>query len=320
MFAAIQGSAAGWSKPYVVWSFIIGGVLLVAFVAVEARARTDLELSLFRTTAGFAVTSLVTVFGMFGFLSAGYSTWIWIGAVQRQDPMKVALAFLFLRGLPFFLIPAVSKALRSVNPTMTLRRWLTLMGVGSLLCLRLVARDPSIANFILPDVLIGIGFALSVASFRRSPSTPRRSTWRAWPARRGHAARPRLRARSGHRRRGRRVGRCEQDARRPRADRRPHAGWPGQPAMGLAHGGGPLAVASALPAGTPAQLVAVDALGSGFHLAWLIAAAACLIAALITVIGLRGIKHAAEPTRNRWPTRCTPSWPDASRRLLVVTA
>jgi MFS family permease len=81
MFAAIQGSAAGWSKPYVVWSFIAGGVLLVAFVAVEARARTPiLELSLFRNRA-FAVTSLVTVLGMFGFLGAGFSTSIWIGAV-----------------------------------------------------------------------------------------------------------------------------------------------------------------------------------------------------------------------------------------------
>ena len=42
--------------------------------------------------------------------------------------------------------------------------------------------------------------------------------------------------------------------------------------------------------------MAVDALGSGFHLAWLVAGIACLLAAVITVIGLHGIKHAADPT------------------------
>ena len=297
MFAAIQGAAAGWSKPYVVWSFIIGGVLLVAFVAVEARAKTPiLELSLFRNRA-FAVTSLVTVLGMFGFLSAGFSTSIWIGAVQRQDPMKVALAFLFLQGPPFFLIPVVSRALRSVNPRIMLAGGFTLMGVGSLLCLRLVARDPSIANFILPDVLIGIGFALSVASFTAVAinTVPLHLTGMASATTNmlrdlGFALGPVI------------AGAVAVSA---AADKllaglgpiaaHMSAAQAGQ-LMGLAHGGGPLAVASALPQGTPPQLAAVDALGSGFHLAWLVAGIACLVAAVITVIGLHGIKHAEEPT------------------------
>lgn len=296
MFAAIQGSAAGWGKPYVVWSFIIGGILLVAFVAVEARARTPiLELSLFRNRA-FAVTSLVTVLGMFGFLSAGFSTSIWISAVQRQDPMKVALAFLFLQGPAFFLVPVISRALRSVNPTIMLAGGFTLMGAGSLLCLRLVARDPSMANFILPDALIGIGFALSVASFTAvaintvplhlagmasaTTNMLRDLGFALGPVIAGavalSSAADKMIAGLG-----------------PIAARMP-AGQAGQ-LMGLAHGGGPLAVVSVLPAGTPPQLVAVDALGAGFHVAWLVAGIACLVAAMITVIGLYGIKHAEEP-------------------------
>ena len=296
MFAAIQGSAAGWGKPYVVWSFVAGAALLGTFVAVEARARTPiLELRLFRNRA-FAVTSLVTVLGMFGFLSAGFSTSIWIGAVQRQDPMKIALAFLFLQGPAFFLVPVISRALRSVNPTIMLAGGFTLMGAGSLLCLRLVARDQSMANFILPDALIGVGFALSVASFTAvamntvplhlagmasaTTNMLRDLGFALGPIIAGavalSSAASRMLAGLG-----------------PIAAHLP-AAKAGQ-LMGLAHGGGPLAVASVLPAGTPAQLVAVDALGSGFHLAWLVAGIACLAAAAITVIGLHGIKHAAEP-------------------------
>ncbi len=296
MFAAIQGSAAGWSKPYVVWSFVAGGVLLVAFVAVEARAKTPiLQLSLFRNRA-FAVTSLVTVLGMFGFLGAGFSTSIWIAAVQRQDPMKVALAFLFLQGPAFFLIPLISKALRSVNPTIMLAGGFTLMGAGSLLCLRLVARDPSLANFILPDLLIGLGFALSVASFTAvaintvplhlagmasaTTNMLRDLGFALGPVIAGAVA---LSSAANKMLPG--LG--------PIAAHLPadHAGQ----LMGLARGGGPLAVASVLPAGTPPQLVAVDALGGGFHLAWLVAGIACLVAAVITVVGLHGIKHGEEP-------------------------
>lgn len=297
MFAAIQGSAAGWSKPYVVWSFAVGGVLLVAFVAVEARAKTPiLQMSLFRNRA-FAVTSLVTVLGMFGFLSAGFSTSIWIGAVQRQDPMEIALAFLFLQGPAFFLAPLVSKALRSVSPAIMLAGGFTLMGAGSLLCLRLVVRDPSLANFILPDVLIGIGFALSVASFTAVAinTVPLHLTGMASATTNmlrdlGFALGPIIAGAVA----------LSSAANKMLAGLGPIAAHlPASQAgqlMGLAHGGGALAVASVLPAGTPPQLVAVDALGNGFHLAWLVAGIACLAAAVITVIGLHGVKHAEEPT------------------------
>lgn len=297
MFAAIQGSAAGWSKPYVVWSFITGGVLLVAFVAVEARARTPiLELSLFRNRA-FAVTSLVTVLGMFGFLCAGFSTSIWIGAVQHQDPMKVAFAFLFLQGPAFFLVPVISRALRSVNPTIMLAGGFTLMGAGSLLCLRLVVRDPSLANFILPDLLIGIGFALSVASFTAVAinTVPLHLTGMASATTNmlrdlGFALGPIIAGAVALSSAGTKM----LAGLGPIAAHLP-ASQAGQ-LMGLAHGGGPLAVASVLPPGSPPQLAAVDALGSGFHLAWLVAGITCLVAAVITVIGLHGIKHAEAPT------------------------
>ncbi len=297
MFAVIQGSSAGWSKPYVVWSFVIAGVLLVAFTGIEARAKTPiLQISLFRNRA-FAVASVVTVLGMFGFLSAGFSTSIWISAVQHQDPLKVALAFLFLQGPPFFLIPVVSRALRLVSPTIMLAGGFTLMGAGSLLCLRLDVRDPSLVNFILPDVLIGIGFALSVASLTAvaintvslhlaGMASATTNMLRDF----GFALGPIIAGAVA----------LSSAANKMFAGLGPIAAHlPASQAaklLGLAHGGGPLAVASVLPAGTPPQLVAVDALGSGFHLAWFIAGIACLTAAVITVIGLYGIKHAKEPT------------------------
>jgi MFS family permease len=297
MIAVIQGSSAGWGKPYVVWSFVVAGVLLTAFVMIEARSKTPiLQIGLFRNRA-FAVASLVTVLGMFGFLSAGFATSIWISAVQHQAPLKVALAFLFLAGPPFFLAPAVSRALRSVSPAIMLASGFTLMGAGSLLCLRLDVRDLSLLNFVLPDILIGIGFALSVASLTAVAinTVPLHLAGMASATTNmlrdfGFALGPIITGSVALSSAGSRMlaGLGPVAARLP-------AGQASK-LMGLAHGGGPLAVASVLPAGSPPQLIAVAALGSGFHLAWLVAGTACLTAAVITIAGLYGVKHAGEPT------------------------
>lgn len=297
MFATIQGSAIGWGEPVVVWSFVLGGLLLVAFVIVEARAKTPiLQLSLFRNRA-FAVNSLVTVTGMFGFICAVFSMGLWIANVQQQDPMRVALAMVFLAGPAFVFFPLISKALRVVNPTFLLAGGFTLMGAGALLSQRLDPFDPTMTNFILPCLLLGLGFGLATASFTAVAinTVPLHLAGMASATTNmlrdlgfvlgtviaGAVALPLANA-------GLLAGLEPIVAQLP-------ADQAGQ-LTGLVQEGGALAVVGALPAGSPAHELAVTALGSGFHTAWLVGGIACLVSAAITLVGLHGITHAEEPT------------------------
>ncbi|GAB2459532.1 MFS transporter [Nocardioides hungaricus] len=297
MFGAIQGAEAGWSKPEIVWSFVVGGALLLAFVTVEARAKTPiLDLGLFKNRA-FAVTSLVTVTGMLGFVCAVFSTALWIANVQQQDPMKVVLVQVFVAGPAFVLIPLISRVLRIANPMIMLAGGYTLMGIGALLYLRLDPFDVSMAHFIAPALLLGLGFGAAQASFTAVAIN-------AVPL---HLAGMASATTNMLRDLGFVLGTVVASAvalSRAGGDTiaglRPLAAeLPADEAaqlMGLASEGGPLAVVAVLPAGSPAHDVAVAALGNGFHVAWLVAGVVCLASAAITVIGLRGVGHIEVPS------------------------
>ncbi|GAA4026715.1 hypothetical protein GCM10023063_04560 [Arthrobacter methylotrophus] len=69
------------------------------------------------------------------------------------------------------------------------------------------------------------------------------------------------------------------------------------PALGIAKAGGPIALNS-LPEGvrgSAAHDFAMQALGSGFQLAYVVVAMAALAAALISIFGLHAVRDAEDP-------------------------
>ena len=296
MFAAVQGSEDGWGEWYVIGGFAVGALFLLAFLAVERRAASPiLDLSLFRDRA-FAVVSLVSVIGMFAFLAAAFSTSIWIGAVQHQDPMKVALAFLFLQGPAFFLVPVITRLLRVVSPVWLLSGGFALIGAGALLCTRLDVADRGMGAFVVPGLLIGLGFAITVASFTEVSlnTVPPHLAGMASATTNmlrdlGFALGPVIAGAVA-------LSHAKDEllaGLRPLAAQLPQdqAG----PLLGLASEGGALAANNVLEPGSPPQQLAFHALGGGFHQAFAVAGVAALVAAVITVIGLAGVKREEEP-------------------------
>ncbi|WP_369199271.1 MFS transporter [Streptomyces sp. PU-14G] len=139
-------------------------MVLAAFVVVEMGAESPIfDLRLFRNRA-FSVSSAAAVIGMLAFVGACFATSMWLGPVQHQDPIRVALPFLLLQGPAFLLIPVVSRLLHRVAPSWLLSSRFALMAVGCLLCARLDVTDPQIGAFVAPALLIGVGFALIISS------------------------------------------------------------------------------------------------------------------------------------------------------------
>ncbi|MFJ8924097.1 MFS transporter [Streptomyces sp. NPDC102415] len=291
LYGAVEGPESGWTTLPVMFSFAFGACFLAAFIVVELGAESPIfDLKLFRNRA-FTVSSVVAVIGMLAFLGACFAMSMWMGPVQHQDPMRVAILFLLLQGPAFVLIPVVSRLLHRVAATWLLTTGFVLMAIGCLLFTRLDVTDPGLGPFVAPALLIGIGFALTISSVTAVAlnSVPPNLAGMASATTNmlrdlGFALGPVV------------VGAVAlSNAGSAFADHLSGAGLPAaqKAAAGdIAAAGGPIAV-NGLPAGAPgsaAHGLALDALGSGFSTAFLVCGVAAAVAAVLTAFGMIGVR------------------------------
>ncbi|MFC5959767.1 MFS transporter [Streptomyces pratens] len=295
LYAAVEGPEKGWGEPDIIGAFVVGACFLIAFILIERRADSPiLNLTLFKDRA-FTVGSIVAVIGMIAFLGACFTTSMWLGPVQHQDPLRVAVPFLLLQGPAFVLIPVVSRLLHRVAPNWLLTTGFLLMAVGSFLCTRLDVTDTSLTPFVLPTLLIGIGFALGVSSITAVAlnSVPGRLAGMASATTNmlrdlGFALGPVVVGAVALSRAGDTFSSNLAGSDLP-PDQLGAATEIGQAA-------GPIAVNSLPPEapGSAAQSIALDALGSGYSLAYMVCAVAALVAAIVTVVGMAGVRAPQE--------------------------
>ncbi|MEV4380669.1 MFS transporter [Streptosporangium sp. NPDC049644] len=164
LFAATQGSEAGFARPEIIGAFVAGLVLLCAFVVIELRADVPLlHLNIFANRS-YAIVAIATVVGMFAFLAICYSMSIWLGAIQHQSALKIGVLFLFIQGPAFVLVPAVSHLIRNFSPRWVLTAGFALIAVSGIWCSTFDVHDMNWTRFIGPMPALGVGFALTVGS------------------------------------------------------------------------------------------------------------------------------------------------------------
>ncbi|MET9383561.1 MFS transporter [Streptomyces sp. NPDC002928] len=308
LYGAVEGPESGWTTLPVILAFVLGACFLAGFVVVELGAESPIfDLTLFRNRA-FTVSSVVAVIGMFSFLGACFATSMWLGPVQHQDPIRVAIPFLLLQGPAFLLIPIVSRLLHRVAAAWLLTSGFVLMAIGCLLCTRLDVADPGLGAFVTPALLIGIGFALTVSSVTAVAlnSVPPNLAGMASATTNmlrdlGFALGPVV------------VGAVAlSNAGSAFAANLSGADLPASQtaaAREIAEAGGPIAVNS-LPSGAPgsaAHGLALDALGSGYSNAFLICGIAAALAAVLTAVGMIGVRPDRSPAQS-------PAEPSATER------
>src|SRR3954471_24409199 len=297
LYALTQGAADGWNQPHIVLGFVVGIVVLAAFVMVERRAATPLlNLAIFRNRA-FSVASVVTVVGMFAFLGSCFSFSIWLGAVQHQSPARVGLPLLLIQAPAFVLIPVISRLLARVSARWLLTAGFALMAVGAWLASRLGVLDMSLAPMVAPALLIGVGFALSVSSFTAVAinTVPLHLAGMASATTNllrdlGFALGPILVGAVALSTAGEQLGAALATADLP----------PDQAGAATAvfQAGGPLALNSLPPEapGAAAHQLALTSLGDGFSTAFVVCSIAALVAALLALIGLSGRTRESQPS------------------------
>ncbi|GED84250.1 MFS transporter [Streptomyces sp. 6-11-2] len=306
LYGAVEGPESGWTALPVILALALGTCFLAGFVVVELGAESPIfDLKLFRNRA-FTVSSVVAVIGMLAFLGACFAMSMWMGPVQHQDPIRVAILFLFLQGPAFLLIPVVSRLLHRVAASWLLTSGFVLMAIGCLLFTRLDVTDSRLGPFVTPALLIGIGFALAVSSVTAVAlnSVPLNLAGMASATTNmlrdlGFALGPVV------------VGAVAlSSAGSAFTQNLSGADLPaGQLAAAreIAAAGGPIAVNSVPPGapGSAAHGLALDALGSGFSTAFLVCGVAAAVAAALAAFGMIGV-HARRSAEDGAPVPPAP--------------
>ncbi|MER6086161.1 MFS transporter [Streptomyces sp. NPDC001833] len=295
LYAIIQGPTDGWASPSIIAAFALAAVFLAAFVLAERRAKSPLlRLDLFRNRA-FAVASVVAVVGMFAFLGTAYSVSIRLGPVQDQAPMRTALAFVLLNGVTLAMLPLTERLLRTVAPGLLLGAGLLLMAAGDYWAATLPITDSAFTSLILPLGLVGLGFAISVSSITATAvnTVPLHLAGMASATTNllrdfGFTLGPAVIGAVALSRAASSFSDSLHDSALPQALK--GAG------TAVLEEGGPLAVngaSAASPKLADLHPLALDALGHGYSIGFVVCGSAALFSALLTLVTLRG--RAASP-------------------------
>jgi len=160
IFGLIRGNPEGWGSATIVASLAGAAVLLLAFVAIEARSRHPmLDLTLFRKPAFNGVSAVA--FGLSGGMFAMflYLT-IYMQGVLDFSPLETGLRFLPLTVLSFIASPIAGSLSHRIPIRVLLGAGLALVGVG-LLLMHGVGVDSEWTALLAGFLLAGTGIGMA---------------------------------------------------------------------------------------------------------------------------------------------------------------
>ena len=178
VYAFVRAASDGWTNPGTVASFVLGAVLLAAFVHTELHAEqpiTPLHLFASRERAGaYVVRGLVVsgMFGMFFFLTQ------FLQGVRGYSALDAGLAFLPVTAVMFGAARLAPRLAPRVGNSRLLASGILTALVGMAWLSRISAGTPYFPMIVLPMVLLGIGIGTALDPPRPawgSPVWPRRT-------------------------------------------------------------------------------------------------------------------------------------------------
>jgi len=289
LFVIIQGPTDGWSTPAVIAGYVLFLVCSVLFVSIERRTPSPLlRLELFRNRR-FAVVSVVSVVGMCSYLGTCYAASIRLGPIQHQSTVRTAIALVPLSAMALLMIPLTARLLIRVPPRWLLSIGFATIAVGDFLIARLPVALTALPALMVPLTLVGIGFALAVSSVTATavntvplPLAGMASAATSLFIALGFTLGPAVVGAVSLSRAESSFGSALVESQLPSAVK----AVAGQ----ISTDGGPLAVASAPPESLPGRAgsLAVEALGHGFTIGFIVCGVAASVCCLLTVLMLRG--------------------------------
>ena len=160
-YALIRANERGWSNALTWWMLALAAVLLVAFVAIEARTEQpliDLELLRGRRFVGVLLGGLLLPFAAFATFTY---TSIWLQSVIGLSPIQAGFTGLPLSLSAFAVSATVSRHLHARRADRVIGGGLVLIGLGGVAGTALVHGSASWPALVPGYMLIGIGVGIA---------------------------------------------------------------------------------------------------------------------------------------------------------------
>lgn len=176
VYGFTRAETHGWSEGMTIGLFVASVVLLVAFVAVEARVKAPLlplRVVTDRNRGGVYLSlglAIIAMFGLFLFLT------YYLQVVQGYSALKTGFAFLpMIAGMIVGSTQIGARLMTRVRPRLLMTPGFLVAGLGMLLLTQLSV-DSSYAGLVLPaEILLGLGMgtafmpAMSLATYGVQP-------------------------------------------------------------------------------------------------------------------------------------------------------
>lgn len=161
VYGFVRAASEGWSEPVTLTSFLVGVLLLIAFVLTERRAQqpiTPLRLFASRQRSGSHVARMLVVCGMFAFF---FFMTQYLQGVRDYSPLKAGIAFLPMSIAMLAMVQVVPRVSNRFSPVILISGGIGLAIAGMAWVSQLSSTTSYFPQIVIPMVMLGTGIGIA---------------------------------------------------------------------------------------------------------------------------------------------------------------
>ena len=163
VWGLVRANEVGWTSPQIIGAFILGGALLVSFVAWELRTEHPMLPMRFFRNRTFALANIASLFMFFGMFGSIFFISQFFQAVQGLSPFQSGLRILPWTAMPMLVAPIAGAVSDRIGGHRLMGAGLALQAIGLAWIAVVSTPTTPYAEFIGAFALSGIGMALFFA-------------------------------------------------------------------------------------------------------------------------------------------------------------
>src|SRR5437763_453049 len=163
VWGLVRGNSVGWASPEIVGSFVLGIVVLAAFVAWEIRTETPMLPMRFFRNRTFALANTASLFMSFGMFGSIFLLAQFFQTVQGYSPFGSGLRVLPWTVMPMFVAPIAGAMSDRIGGHKLIGVGLAMQAVGLAWIAAVSTPTTPYVELVGPFIISGIGMSLFFA-------------------------------------------------------------------------------------------------------------------------------------------------------------